>query len=328
MTAVLTPPPVESHEVDDTPIHINRSVTRADRIFRFVLASSSLVVLLILAAVVVFLSVHGWSALMQGGIHFITDPTWSPDSGHFGAMPLLVGSVAIAVVAVLIAGPVSLAAALMINEYAPIWMRSFLTGTVDMLATVPSIVYGFWGLYLISNVQAAPAKWLVDHFAFVPFFRTPTPGEFVQSIFACGLISAATIVPIITSVSREVMAQAPRDACEAALGLGGTRWGMVTDVILPFSRSGIVGAFLLGFGRGLGETMIVVLVLSKANHLTYALMGPNGLGSIAKEITEDFTTASPLDQSALILLGLVLFGTTLLVNIVARLIVTRSSVAS
>jgi phosphate transport system permease protein len=283
---------------------------------------------LILAAVVVFLTTNGWKAMAAGGTHFLTDATWSPDSGRYGAMPLLVGSIGIAVVAVLIAGPISLAAALMINEYAPTRIRSFLTGTVDMLATVPSIVYGFWGLELVSGLQAAPARWLVDHFAFVPFFRTPTPGEFVQSIFACGLISAATIIPIITSISREVMAQTPRDACEAALGLGGTRWGMVTDVILPFSRNGIVGAFLLGFGRGLGETMIVVLVLSKANHLTAAIMGPNGLGSIAKQITEDFQNASPLAQSALIFLGLVLFGFTLLVNVVARLIVNRSEVGS
>jgi phosphate transport system permease protein len=328
MTTVLSPPTPDVPTTEDLPITINRSVTRADRIFRGVLASSSLVVLLILAAVVIFLSIHGWRALAEGGTHFVTDSAWSPDSHHFGAKSLLVGSVAIAVVAVLIAGPISLCAALMINEYAPTWLRSSLTATVDMLATVPSIVYGFWGLFLVSNLQAAPAKWLVDHFFFVPFFRTPTPGEFVQSIFACGLISAATIVPIITSVSREVMAQTPRDACEAALGLGGTRWGMVTDVILPFSRNGIVGAFLLGFGRGLGETMIVVLVLSKANHMTFALMGPNGLGSIAKEITENFTTATPLDQSALIFLALVLFGTTLLVNIFARLIVNRTQVTS
>jgi phosphate transport system permease protein len=238
-------------------------------------------------------------------------------------MSLLVGSIAIGVVAVVLATPISLALALMINEYAPIRIRNFLTGAVDMLATVPSIVYGFWGLALVSNLQAAPAKWVVDHFGFVPFIRTPTPGEFVQSIFACGLVSAATIVPIVTSVSREVMSQTPRDACEAALGLGGTRWGMITDVIFPFSRSGIVGAILLGFGRGVGETMIVVLILSKANHLTWAIFGPNGLGSIAKEITEDFTTASPLDESALILLGLVLFLTVLFINLVARAIVLR-----
>ena len=323
MTTLLEPPRQEA-PVEDVPININRSVSRADRVFRLVLISSSLVVLLILVAVVVFLSAYGWQALSKGGLHFLTDSTWSPDSGHYGAMPLLVGSVAIAVVAVLIAGPISLAAALMINEYAPIKIRAFLTSTVDMLATVPSIVYGFWGLELVSSLQAPPAKWLVDHFGFVPFLRTPTPGEFVQSIFACGLVSAATIIPIITSVSREVMSQAPRDACEAALGLGGTRWGMVTDVILPFSKNGIVGAFLLGFGRGLGETMIVVLVLSKANHLTTAIMGPNGLGSIAKQITEDFPTGTALDKSALIFLGLVLFATTLLVNVIARLIVNRS----
>jgi phosphate transport system permease protein len=323
MTVLSPPVSPPTEPVDDTPITINRAVTRADRIFNAALASSSAVVLIILAAVVVFLSVKGWPALQKGGIHFITDKTWSPDSGHFGAGPLLVGSVAIAIIAVLIAGPISLAAALMINEYAPVKLRSTLTGAVDMLATVPSIVYGFWGLALVSNLQAAPAKWLVDHFGFVPFLRTPTLGEFVQSIFACGLICAATLVPIITSVSREVMAQTPRDACEAALGLGGTRWGMVTDVIFPFSRDGIVGAFLLGFGRGLGETMIVVLVLSKANLYKWALLGPNGLGSIAKEITEDFPTGTVLDKSALILLGLVLFVTTLLVNLAARAIVNR-----
>ena len=134
----------------------------------------------------------------------------------------------------------------------------------------------------------------------------PSPGQYVKSIFACGLICAVTIIPIITSVSREVMSQAPRDVCEAALGLGRTRWGMVTDVILPFSRNGILGAILLGLGRGLGETMIVVLVLSQGDHLTSALMGPGGLGSIAAEITENFVAGSPITKSALILLGLVL----------------------
>ena len=323
MTVLAPPLPPTSQPVDDVPITINRAVTRADKVFRFALVSSSLVVLAILAGVVVFLTAHGWRALRAGGVHFITDPTWSPDSGHYGAMSLLVGSIAIGVVAVVLATPISLALALMINEYAPIRIRNFLTGAVDMLATVPSIVYGFWGLALVSNLQAAPAKWVVDHFGFVPFIRTPTPGEFVQSIFACGLVSAATIVPIVTSVSREVMSQTPRDACVSSLGLGGTRWGMITDVIFPFSRSGIVGAILLGFGRGVGETMIVVLILSKANHLTWAIFGPNGLGSIAKEITEDFTTASPLDESALILLGLVLFLTVLFINLVARAIVLR-----
>ncbi len=310
---------------DDVPINLKIKPVGADRVFNGVLAGASAIVLVLMVAVVVFLFANGFNAFHQAGLGLITDQTWSPDTHHFGMMSLLVGSIAIAIIGVGIAAPVSIALALMINEYAPLLFRPWLTGTVDMLATVPSIVYGFWGLLLVSNLQAAPARWLVAHASFVPILRTPSPGEYVKSIFACGLICCVTIIPIITSVSREVMAQTPRESCEAALALGATRWGMVTDVILPFSRNGIVGAILLGVGRGLGETMIVVLVLSQGNHLTSALMGPGGLGSIAAQITENFVTSSSIGKSALILLGLILFLTTLLINIVARAIVVRSN---
>ena len=325
--STVAPPlaPNQATDVDDVPVELHRKPVGADRMFNGVLASASAIVLLLMVATVGFLIAKGWSALHQAGLGLITDQTWSPDSHHFGMMSLLAGSVAIAILAVAIAAPISIALALMINEYAPRFLKPWLTGVVDMLATVPSIVYGFWGLLLISNIQAAPARWLVTHANFVPFFRTAAPGQYVKSIFACGLICCVTIIPIITSVSREVMAQTPRDVCEAALGLGATRWGMVTDVILPFSRNGILGAILLGVGRGLGETMIVVLVLSQGNHLTSSLMGPGGLGSIAAQITENFVASSVITKSALILLGLVLFMTTLLINVVARLIVERSN---
>ena len=325
--STVAPPlaPNQATDVDDVPVELHRKPVGADRMFNGVLASASAIVLILMVATVGFLIAKGWSALHQAGLGLITDQTWSPDSHHFGMMSLLAGSVAIAILAVAIAAPISIALALMINEYAPRFLKPWLTGVVDMLATVPSIVYGFWGLLLISNIQAAPARWLVTHANFVPFFRTAAPGQYVKSIFACGLICCVTIIPIITSVSREVMAQTPRDVCEAALGLGATRWGMVTDVILPFSRNGILGAILLGVGRGLGETMIVVLVLSQGNHLTSALMGPGGLGSIAAQITENFVASSVITKSALILLGLVLFMTTLLINVVARLIVERSN---
>ncbi len=272
---------------------------------------------------VVFLTYYGWSAARAAGLGLLIDPTFNPDAGHFGMMSLLVGSIAIALIGVAIAAPISICTALMINEYAPRRFKPVLTAVIDLLATVPSIVYGFWGLLVISSLQAAPARWLAENVGFVPIFRTVSPGQYVKSIFACGLICAVTIIPIITSVSREVMAQAPRDVCEAALGLGGTRWGMVTDVILPFSRNGILGAVLLGIGRGLGETMIVVLVLSPGNHLTSALLGPSGLGSIAAQITNRFVASSTIYKSALILLGLVLFVTTLAVNVFARLVVQR-----
>jgi phosphate transport system permease protein len=310
---------------EDVPLELDKKTHGADRAFRIVLAASSAVVLGILIAVVVFLAVDGWPALQRAGWKLFTSVTWAPDLGRYGMLPLLIGSVAIALVALIIALPISLATALMINEYLPPRLRPFLTGVVDLLATVPSIVYGFWGLSLISGLQAAPARWLTQHVSFVPFFRTPTPGQYVNSVFACGLVCAVTIIPIITSVSRDVMSQAPRDVCEAALGVGGTRWGMITDVIFPFSRNGIVSAALLGLGRGLGETMIVVLMLSTSNKLTLAIMGPQGLGSIAKQITQDFPTGSVINKSALVLLGLVLFISTLAVNAIARMIVNRSA---
>jgi len=322
---VLTPQaPVLSAVGEDTPIEVSQSHTPADRAFRFALVAASATVLFLLAAITLFLIVKGLPAARAAKQNFFLSVVWNPDGHHFGVLPLLGGSVAIALVAIVIAAPLSMACALMINELAPKRMRGILTGTVDLLATIPSIVYGFWGLEIVSTSQAGVAQWLAHYFGFVPFFQTPSPGEFVKSVFATGLICSLTIVPIITSVSREVMAQAPRDACEAALGLGGTRWGMITDVLLPFSRNGIVGAILLGFGRGLGETMIVVLVLSSANHLTPGILGPNGLGSIAKEITEYFVTGSNIEKSALILAGLALFATTLAVNAVARAIVLRS----
>jgi phosphate transport system permease protein len=314
----------EGSELDDVPLKLMLKPVGADRRFNGLLAGSSATVLVVLAGVVGFLCFFGFNAARAAGLGLFTDQTWAPDAGQFGMLPLLVGSVAIALLAVAIATPVSLATALMINEYGPRSLKPVLTAVVDLLATVPSIVYGFWGLLLVSNLQAAPAKWLVAHAGFIPIFRTySNPPQYVLSIFACGLICSVTIIPIITSISREVMAQAPRDVCEAALGLGGTRWAMVTEVILPFSRNGILGAILLGIGRGLGETMIVVLVLSPGNHLTAALLGPNGLGSIARQITQTFETSSPIATSADILLGLVLFLTTLAVNVVARFVVQR-----
>jgi phosphate transport system permease protein len=325
VTAVLDAPPEAPAHDPDVPIELHRSDSGADRAFRILLASASGIVLAILVAVVVFLAVDGWPAFRQGGVGFITNTTWAPDLGKFGILPLLVGSAAIALVALVIALPISLATALMINEYLHPKLRPILTGVVDLLATVPSIVYGFWGLSLISGLQAPTAKWLVDHASFVPFFRTPEPGTYVNSIFACGLVCAVTIIPIITSVSRDVMSQAPRDVCEAAMGLGGTRWGMVTDVIMPFSKSGVVSAALLGLGRGLGETMIVVLMLSTSNKLTTAILGPQGLGSIAKQITQDFPTGSVIDKSGLVLLGLILFVSTMVVNAISRMIVNRSA---
>jgi phosphate transport system permease protein len=324
----LSPPGPRLGVDTDRPVTIPSTDTRADQVFRSLLRASGTIVLILLVLTGAFLAVNGSHALDKVGFGFFTSPTWDPTRVQFGVGSLLLGSIAIALVAVVLAFPVSLAAALMINEYAPVRLRAVLVSIVDVLACVPSIIYGFWGLEVVTYIQEPWARWICDNFGFVPIFRTPPlagPGQFGKSIFATGLVCSLTLIPIITSVSREVMAQAPRDACEAALGLGGTRWGMVTNVILPFSRNGIVGAGLLALGRGLGETMIVALMLSAGNNLTSHIMGPNGLGSIAAEITNNFVDSNPLTESALIAAGLCLFLVTLLVGAIARVVLVRSS---
>lgn len=317
-------PTVDSSELElDLPRTLQPGSTRADRVFRVVLGACGSTVLLILGSIVVYLINYSRPAFRRTGLHLFTSSHWAPPV-YFGVLGALVGSMVIAVLALAIALPVSLCLGLMINEYAPQWLRRVLISLVDLLATVPSVVYGFWGLEALTVYVNGPAKFLDTHFNFIPLFRTPEPGVYGYSIFVCSLIVGVMIIPIITSISREVMARAPREACEGALALGGTRWGMITDVILPYSRNGIVGASLLGLGRAIGETFAVYLILSTTNTLTPDILGPNGLGSISYLITNNFTSSASIVKSALTEAGLLLFATTLAVNLIARGIVDRA----
>ncbi len=317
-TATLTAP-LPPGSVDDTPITFSSGHSSADRAFFGLLACSAGIVLMLLVALVVFLFAHGWWALVHFNVRFFTGTVWSAPLEP-GVLGLLVGSVEIGLVALFFAFPISIFTALMIVEFAPPPLRRTLTALIDLLATVPSIVYGFWGLEALTVWVQSPVSWLAKYFGFIPIFRTLEPGRFDDSIFICGLIVAIMIIPVITSISREVMSQAPREACEGALALGGTRWGMITDVILPFSRSGIVGATLLGFSRALGETIAVLLILSANNQVTAAILGPDG-GSVTKQIAAFFPTSSPNGQSELTLAALTLFATTLIFSLGGRLVV-------
>ena len=213
--------------IDESPIVLTPGQTGIDRAFRALLASSGAIVLLLLVGIIVFLTTNSWWAIRNAGrLHFFTGTVWS-EPIHPGVLGLLVGSVLIAVIAITLALPIALSIALMINEYAPVRFRSWLTGLVDLLAVVPSIVFGFWGLEALNGYVKGPVAWIAAHLGFIPIFRTTEPGNFSDSVFICGLIVGIMIVPVVASVSREVMAQAPRDACEAALGLGGTRWGTI-----------------------------------------------------------------------------------------------------
>lgn len=303
--------------VEEERVTIIVGRTSADRAFRGLLACSAATVFILLVSIMVFLFFHGWWALSHFKLSFFTGTVWSAPAEP-GVLGLLVGSVEIALVAVAVALPVALTTALMINEFAPHRLRHWLTGLIDLLATVPSIVYGFWGLEAFTTFARGPAKWLGTYFDFIPIFRTNEPGNYEDSIFICGLIVAIMITPVITALSREVMSQTPRDACEAALALGGTRWGMITDVVLPFSRSGIVGGTLLGLSRALGETIVVALVLSASNRASLAILGPGGSGSIARQIALFFTTSNAQGRSELTLAGLTLFATTLVFSLGGR----------
>jgi phosphate transport system permease protein len=274
----------DPESIDETPLVLTHGLTGPDRAFHVLLATSGAIVLIVLVSILTFLTYHSWWALKNSlRLHFFTGTVWSTPL-HPGVLGILVGSVLIAVIAITVALPIALSIALMINEYVPPQLRGWLTGLVDLLAVV---------------------------------------GNYSDSVFICGLIVAIMIIPVVASVSREVMAQAPRDAVEAAYGLGGTRWGSITDVILPFSRNGVVGGTLLGISRALGETMAVVLVLSNNNQVTKAILGP-GNGDIAKQIADTFPVSDIHGQSELALAGLTLFATTLVFSLGGRLVARRS----
>ena len=218
----LTAPAPTGHALDrreKIPLRLDPGLTPVDRVFRAVLGSGGLVVLALLAFLIGFLAYHSWWALRTFKFHFFAGTDWSIPL-HPGVLGLLVGTVAIAMITIIVGAPIAVATALMINEYAPVRARGWLTALVDLLATVPSIVYGFWGLEAVNGYTHGISLWLADHAGFIPIFRTTEPGNYGDSVFLCGLIVAIMIIPVVASVSREVMSQAPREACEGSVGPG------------------------------------------------------------------------------------------------------------
>jgi phosphate transport system permease protein len=317
------PPGPEDQDVPSTP---RARPTGGDLVFRVLATAATSVSLIIVAMALVFLVIGAWPALSSTGpIDFLTTNVWNPAVGHFGVLGLLVGTIIIAVIAMVVAVPLAIALALFINEYAPAGLARFLTSVVDLLAALPSILFGAWALFAFQDRLVPAARWITDHLGAIPIFSLSRPdAALVQSSFVAGLVVALMTIPIITSVSRDVMAQTPREQCEGALALGGTRWGMIRDVILPFGRNGMVGAALLGFGRALGETIAVALLISISFKANFHIL-ERGAGSVAALIATRFGEAGTLERSGLVAAGLALFLLTLGVNIAARRIVGRAS---
>jgi phosphate transport system permease protein len=273
-----------------------------------------------------FLLVKAWPALHTLGSKFFTTSAWTPQSGHFGIVGVLLGTVIIAGVALVLAVPVAMLAALFITEYAPRRLRRPITWLVDLLAAVPSLIYGLWGRAFLGPHVRPLSIWLAHHLAFIPIFDSKRATSFSASSFIASIVVALMIVPLCTAVMREVFAAAPAGEKEGALALGGTRWGVIRDVVLPFGRGGIIGGAMLGLGRALGETVAVTLIISpdfNVAHLVHIL--PAGGNSIASLIALKFgESAGGIGLSALMAAGLTLFVITLIVNGVASTVVSRS----
>ena len=293
-----------------------------DRAYRLTARAAGVIVLAVMGLIAAFLLVRALPALRSAGWGFLTTSEWHPESGTFGILAVLTGTVLIAVVALVIAVPLSIGAALFITDYAPRGLRRPITSLVDLLAAVPSLIYGLWGLFFLQEPLIDLSRWLTDHLSVLPFFQT-TQSNYASSAFIAGVVVSLMVVPICTSVIREVFSQAPEGEKEGALALGATRWGMVRTVVLPFGRGGIIGGSMLGLGRALGETIAVTLIISPIFIATDKILNGGG-NSISALIALRFSEADAFGISALMAAGLALFVVTLAVNAIASVIVSRS----
>jgi phosphate ABC transporter permease protein PstC len=257
----------------------------------------------------------------NGLLGFTFDNDWDVSGENFGALPLVLGTLITSGLALLIGVPVAIATAIYANELCPLRLRGALTILVELLAAVPSVVYGLWGIFFLAPKLQPAEQWVADRLSFIPFIGGGTVT--IPNYFIAGLILAIMILPIVSAISREVMATVPADHKEAALGLGATRWEMIRTAVLPYCRSGIVGGAMLGLGRAIGETIAVTIVIGDAPQLGKQLFGQGY--SLAAVIANEFGEAQGLHRSALFAAGLVLFVLTLLVNVIARLLVNRAS---
>lgn len=304
----------------------------SDRVFRGVVSSGALSSLLILGLIFFFLAFQGYSVLRSQGIHFITSSTWQvvqdsagnidPKATKFGIAAMLIGTLLCALIAIIVAVPISVLSALFLNFYAPPFVKKIMVAIVDLMAAFPSILFGLWGFFILMPSVEYWAKLLHHFLGFIPIFNVDPP-IFTRSPFVAGLVLAVMIIPIVTSVSREVFSQTPLDRIQAAYALGATRWSMIRAVVLPYGRSGIVGGAMLGLGRAMGETVAVYTVLNIVYQVNWHVLLGAG-GNVASMILLKFGEAGPQEIKALMAAGLVLFLLTLVVNLGADLVVRRS----
>jgi phosphate transport system permease protein len=318
----INPPPGGLDPSESAPLGSGGKRRIGDRIFRGMSWGSAALVLVILVAIAFFLVKEAVPALDKNTANFFTTKEWNPDSTPvaFGIAALLYGTLMTAVLSLIMAFPVALGVALWLTQAATPRLSRPLGYLIQLLAAVPSVVFGLWGLVYLVPKMIPVSAWLNQYFGWFPLFTAD--GVFGKSIFTASVVLAIMILPIIAAISTEVFQQVPQSHKEAALALGATRWEMIRMAVLPFGRPGLVSAAVLGFGRALGETIAVALILASTNVISPHILVPQG-NTIPANIANLFGEAGTVGQGALIASGLVLFVITLIVNFSARAIVAR-----
>jgi len=291
-----------------------------DKIYGIITAGCALIVPAMVVAIAIAIFAAAWPAFAKLGLSILTSSDWDVANGNFGAAPALFGTLVSSAVALVIATPLAVGVAIFLSEFSPAWLRSPVAFLVDLLAAIPSVVYGLWGIFvLIPIMREHVMPFLRDtlHLGATPFFSGAAYGP---SMLTAGVILAIMCLPSISAVSREVLLAVPRSQREAALALGATRWEMIRDAVIPFARSGIVGGIILGLGRALGETMAVTMVIGNRPEISASLFAPGY--TMASLIANEFSEATnDLHLSALMAVGAILFVITLIVNAIARWLV-------
>jgi len=315
-------PPVGDPIAGIRPAGPVETSARGDRVFQIVITAFAISIPLLLVVIAVSIGLAAWPALSRSGLSFLTSSKWDVAAGEFGAAPAIYGTIVSSILALVIATPLALGVSIFLSEIAPKWLRQPVGFLVDLLAAIPSVVYGLWGIFVLIPLLRDPiAPFFKDtlHLGNTPLFSGPNYG---YSMFAAGIILAIMILPFISAVTREVLLAVPRSQREAALALGATRWEMIRDAVIPYAKSGIIGGIILGLGRALGETMAVTMLIGNRPEIAASLFAPGY--TMASLIANEFTEAtSDTHLSALMGVGAVLFVVTLIVNALARWLVWR-----
>ena len=311
------------------PREITTEPRFTDKVFRGVVTSGGLLAGLLLGLIGFFLVFNGFEAMRAAGLSFITGFDWVdaiPEDGQaasYGIGAMLYGTIVTGILAMIMGVPVAVGTALFLSYYAPEWIKKPMVVVVDVMAAIPSIVYGLWGYFVLMPHAEYWAKLIHKYFSFNPFFDMPAP-VFTRSPFIAGLVLAIMIIPIVTAVSREVFAQTPLERIQAAYALGATKWSMIKAVVFPYGRGGVIGGAMLGLGRALGETVAVYTVLNLVYDIRIEVLLSAG-GSVASMIVNKFGEADPVELQALMGAGFVLFMVTLLVNFLANYIINKTA---